>query len=246
MTQFATPPQAEPSQPPPPPTRTSALAIVSLVCGLFFCIPVMPQVLGVILGIAALIAVGRSAGRIKGRGLAIGGIVASTLSIVGWGVASLAFYHLLGVPVQPVERFLCDLHAGDVETARVFLTEETSDAMSDRELVAFGSRLEEEYGLFQNARPDIFCRAFRLGIQPPPGWDRSQAFNVNRNQTGVPFPMPIQLECSDGTAYGLAVIEVEQNVGGQPKFRIESIQIADPAGTWGLTPAHEEDEEPDS
>lgn len=245
MTQFAAPPQADPSQPPPP-TRTSVLAIVSLVSGLLFCIPVLPQALGVILGIAALIAVGRSAGRIKGRGLAIGGIVASTLSIVGWGVASLAFYYTLGIPAQPVERFLVDLQAGDVETARVFLTEETSDAMSDSELVAFGSRLEKEYGRIQNARADIFLRAFRRGIQPPPDWDPSQAYNVNRNQTGIPFPMPIQLECSNGTAYGVAFIEMDQKAGGPPTFRIESIQIADSAGAWGLPPANEDDSEPDS
>ena len=245
MTQFATPPHADPSQPPPPP-RTSAMAIVSLVGGLLFCIPALPQALGVILGIAALIAVGRSAGRIKGRGLAIGGIVASILSIAGWGLATFAFFNAMRLPAQPIERFLVDLQGGDIETARVFLTEETSDAMSDRELAAFGSRLEEEYCRIQHARMDIFIRAFRRGIQPPPGWDSSQAFNMNRNQTGVPIPMPIQLECSDATAYGLAMFVIEQNTGGQATFLIESIQIADSAGTWGLPPAHEEDEEPDS
>jgi hypothetical protein len=55
------------------PIRTSRLAIASLVCGMlgFLCLPVLP---GIVLGIVALVKIGNSEKRLKGKGLAIAGI----------------------------------------------------------------------------------------------------------------------------------------------------------------------------
>jgi hypothetical protein len=57
--------------PPPPPPKTSILAILSLVFA-FCCQPV-----GFVLGIVAMILIGRSQGRVGGMGLAIAGTVVS-------------------------------------------------------------------------------------------------------------------------------------------------------------------------
>ena len=55
------------------PVRTSRLAIGSLICGClgFLC---LPGVVGVILGIVALVQIGKSKGQLRGQGLAIAGI----------------------------------------------------------------------------------------------------------------------------------------------------------------------------
>ena len=84
-------------QPPPPkappitpgeipasgPTTTSVMAIVSLVLGVLgFCTLGLGGLIGVILGIVALVSINKSAGRLGGQGLAIGGIVVSGAGLI--------------------------------------------------------------------------------------------------------------------------------------------------------------------
>jgi uncharacterized protein DUF1559/uncharacterized protein DUF4190 len=65
------------------PATTSGKATASLVLGLFsFCIPVLLSIPALILGIMSLSDISRSQERLKGRGLAITGIVFSALSII--------------------------------------------------------------------------------------------------------------------------------------------------------------------
>ena len=66
-----------------PSAKTSGLAIASLVlavCGLFTC--GITAILGLILGIVAICAISKRAGQLKGKGLAIAGIVTSAVTIV--------------------------------------------------------------------------------------------------------------------------------------------------------------------
>ncbi len=84
-------------QPPPPeappitpgeipasgPTKTSVMAIVSLVLGVLgFCTLGLGGLIGVILGIVALVSINKSAGRLGGQGLAIAGIVVSGAGLI--------------------------------------------------------------------------------------------------------------------------------------------------------------------
>lgn len=64
------------------PPETSGKAILSLVCGLFFFIP-LAFVGAIVLGHLALSEIRKSAGRLKGEGLAIAGLVLGYLWIVG-------------------------------------------------------------------------------------------------------------------------------------------------------------------
>jgi Domain of unknown function (DUF4190) len=67
-------------------TRTSGLAIASLVTGLFFWCWVLPGIVSIVLGHLALESIEDSGGRKTGRGMAITGIV---LGWVGIGVVGL-------------------------------------------------------------------------------------------------------------------------------------------------------------
>ena len=70
-----------------PQAKTSGLAIAALVCGIAgLCTAGLGGIAGIILGIVAMVKVKRSAGQLKGKGLAIGGIIAGILSILLWAV----------------------------------------------------------------------------------------------------------------------------------------------------------------
>jgi prepilin-type processing-associated H-X9-DG protein len=63
--------------------RTSGMAIASLVLGIVgFCVPCISALVGLILGIVALVSINKSNGRLKGTGLAVSGIVVSAITML--------------------------------------------------------------------------------------------------------------------------------------------------------------------
>ena len=77
-------------------SRTSGLAIVSLIAGILFCFFVTP-VVAVVTGHLALDQIGDSDGTVKGRGMAIAGatlgwifLSLALLGVVGWVISLLA------------------------------------------------------------------------------------------------------------------------------------------------------------
>ncbi len=75
------PPVEAPAPPPlPAPAKLSALAVVSLVLGVLGCTG-LGALAGLICGIVALVRINRSGGRLRGRGLAIAGLVVSALMV---------------------------------------------------------------------------------------------------------------------------------------------------------------------
>ena len=71
------------------PTKTSGMAIASLVCGILALCIAVPGLLGVIFGILAIRQINRSGGAIGGKGLAIGGLVTSAIGVLIVGVLVL-------------------------------------------------------------------------------------------------------------------------------------------------------------
>jgi hypothetical protein len=93
LTQFSPPPLPNAPELPGIETtvKTSRMAIASLICGIlgFLC---FPAVAGLVLGIIALVLIGRSEGRLKGKGIAIAGIVVSCLMLMVAIPATVIFY----------------------------------------------------------------------------------------------------------------------------------------------------------
>jgi prepilin-type processing-associated H-X9-DG protein len=89
--------QTTPSAPAQP--KTSGLAIASIVLGIAgLCTVGLTGIVGIILGIIALKKIGRSGGQVAGRGLAIGGIVASIVTLLVWALlVALSLFLSLGV-----------------------------------------------------------------------------------------------------------------------------------------------------
>ena len=88
-------PLARPGAPAGPP-KTSGMAIASLVLGILGFLCGLPAIPGLILGIMALRRINRSAGRLGGNGLAIGGIVTSGIALVIAVLAAMLMPALAG------------------------------------------------------------------------------------------------------------------------------------------------------
>jgi hypothetical protein len=84
--------------------KTSGCAIASLVFSIAgFVVPLISSLLGLIFGIVGLVAVSKGGGQIKGKGMAIAGIVVSCVSLV-WSVLVvllLLYWLMLPVVISP-------------------------------------------------------------------------------------------------------------------------------------------------
>ena len=80
------------SAPAPAITRTSGLAIASLVTGLFFWCMLVPGIVAIVLGYLALEQIDRSGGTTTGRGMAVAGIILGWVGIALLGIGVLAWF----------------------------------------------------------------------------------------------------------------------------------------------------------
>ncbi len=75
-------PQSQTHYLPPQPEQSNPLAIISLICGLLFCIPIIPALFGIVLGILGLQKTRDP--RVKGKSFSIAGISVSACAILLW------------------------------------------------------------------------------------------------------------------------------------------------------------------
>jgi Domain of unknown function (DUF4190) len=119
MSQYPPPPDFAPIyQPPMYPSKISAAAITSLVLGILGCVPFLTGLLAIIFGIVGIQTTSNPA--VRGRGMAIAGLVLGLISIIGWaGFGSLIAIGVhAAAPARTQSRlFLQELSSGDVNTA---------------------------------------------------------------------------------------------------------------------------------
>ena len=127
--------------PPPPPSelpRTSGLAIGSFVLGLIGVCCGVTAVVGLPLGIAAIVSIRRNRA-LQGYGLALAGVIVSAVMIPVWGVAWFALLRI-------TKSFEDDVHPVVVASAKDFADAlETNDV--DRALTAFVEGAREDVGV---------------------------------------------------------------------------------------------------
>ncbi|MCX5676554.1 MAG: type II secretion system protein GspG [Planctomycetota bacterium] len=114
--------------------KTSGLAIASLVAGVLgFCTVGLGGIAGLILGISALKKIRRSGGALRGRALAIAGLIVSTCTLLLWVLAagiSVVFYLTEEMPRKEMSQYY------EVNRTRTLLGE--VEAALDRYQVDFG------------------------------------------------------------------------------------------------------------
>ena len=121
------------------PSKTSGAAIASLVLGIVgLCVPVLGGLVAIILGIVGIGSTGKP--NVKGRGLAIAGLILGVLTVLGWGaiggVAAVA-YHATAPDRSAARLFVQTEAAGDVTKAATLcdsttVTPETLRATADQ------------------------------------------------------------------------------------------------------------------
>ncbi len=105
------------------PTKTSGMAIASLVCGILALCIAVPGLLGVIFGILAIRHINRSEGAISGIGLATGGIVTSAIGLLIWvGIMLPA----LGRAKAKANRIKCVNNLSYIGKATLWFSEENN------------------------------------------------------------------------------------------------------------------------
>jgi hypothetical protein len=122
---FGPPGYSLPSQ-----SRTSAAAVTSLICGLLGCVPGVTGLIAVITGIIGISRTGNPA--IKGRGMAIAGLILGLISLAGWGTFALGGYGLYraGAPARAfAKQYITDLSAGNEDKC---LQDSTANLSKDR------------------------------------------------------------------------------------------------------------------
>ena len=100
----------------PPPTRISAAAVASLICGLLLCVPLLTGLIAVLTGIVGISVTRNPA--VRGRGMAVAGLILGFISLAGWGAAGSGAYAMYkkSAPDRAfAQQYIADLVAGKID-----------------------------------------------------------------------------------------------------------------------------------
>jgi hypothetical protein len=133
------------------------MAVASLVCSLVGVAPcplIIPSIIGLILGIAAKMKINRSAGALRGGGMAMTGIIVGALVIVVYPIIGVMVYRaideIVTSNVDTIDSFLQAVDEGNYSHAYNDLTtEEFKSATSYEEFVDWAERYRSSKGSYE-------------------------------------------------------------------------------------------------
>ena len=204
------------------PERTSIAAVLSLISSLICCLPAVP-LLGIVLGALALIGIGRSNGRVGGRGLAVAGIVLGilfTVAQIGIGIGVKFGFDEWIKMHGPVARVFADLDSDQFDSARTALGGDLA-SVGDADMAAFRDAYTAEVGSFVSS-PQSMGELFGVWGQVGPQF---QAVQMRQNY------MPIFLNFDSGPV--LAAIEFDPYQKATGQGPLGELYIVD---LWVVTP----------
>lgn len=134
--------------PPPPPRRLSALATTSVVLLL---IPIVGPMASLLLGGLALMRIRDSAGRLRGRRLALAGLLGGGVLLIAqaWGLEALLGSVARGMDTRMREAATAIVAARDEESARAALggwSGRAEERIGPEAIVRFAEEVRERYG----------------------------------------------------------------------------------------------------
>jgi len=187
------------------PDRTSALAILSLVCSLVCCIPGLPA-LGALLGVGGAVGIKMSGGRVGGIGLAIAGIVIGAIITVGQVGVALGFFGGLQEMRSQIDEVMLAAESGDAPAVRAFLVPPADAELTDADVERFRSEFGSLMGGYIGVPSGLeLFRAYQtLGSAMQPGG----AWMSSNNE--IPFPA----EFDNGVA--MIILSVDQTGAPPP------------------------------
>ena len=127
--------------------RVSIMALLSIVLSAICCIPGL-GLLGSIFGGASLVAIRRSGGRLKGRGMAITGLVLGLVITIVWLGGWVVFSRSVGFALNSASTTMSAIEAGDWNTARAHIALADGSSVTDEQLASFRTRYQAAAGSF--------------------------------------------------------------------------------------------------
>lgn len=169
------------------PRRTSILSIISLILSLICIIPGF-GLLGAIFGLAGLIGIMQSRGRVGGTGLAVAGMILGLLFSAVWigiglGMARAGKF-FQGQLMGPLNGAMTAVEAGDHTAARTVFSPDAAAAITDAQFDAFRDSYRTEMGNFHSIPVGIVD--YILGFQQV--GPAMQAMSRAQLQNAMPAP----------------------------------------------------------
>ena len=142
---YGQPPYGQPYPYPPYPQqrRLSAAAVISLICGVLLCVPLLSSLLAVIFGLVGLVRTG--GGQMRGRGLAATGLLLGILGLIAWPVGGYWLYQQARPVLDVTDDFLRNAADGKVDDAFA----DCADTMTRKDVEQFSNSMKEK-GAYRN------------------------------------------------------------------------------------------------
>lgn len=221
--------------------RLSVLAVIALVCALIGCIPIVGMPLGilaVILGIAALILIGSSHGRLRGTGLSVAALIIGLITAAIWGAVMIGMMSVVSkFKSEGIERAAAvaqAIEADDIDTIKSKLPADFAEQVTPERVEAFRSGYQGELGKFVGISTGL------IDILKDYAENADQLDRLGQksgNENVMPFPARFE------KGMAMVLIKVDES-GGTPRpgggniFDIKNIGIMTPDGTeiWLIQP----------
>jgi hypothetical protein len=129
-------------------TKTSGAAVCSLVCGLVMCIPGITGLVAVITGIIGIAETGKPA--VRGRGMAIAGLVLGIISLGLWGAVGVGVYQV--VRASGPQRIFAKSFVNDLDAGRIDACAANSTAKLSRDQIDAASKKMQAWGTLRDIR----------------------------------------------------------------------------------------------
>jgi hypothetical protein len=211
--------------------RVSVMAIVALVVailGFFVCIVPGLAGLGALLGVAALVIISQSDGRVGGRGMAIAAIVIGLIMTIGqigvaigvrqaWGTAQTKLF-------APMAAIVSDAEAKDLVKVQAAMTKPGAKRLTQAHVDAFADALKDEMGAFKGSPSGMIQLVMAYRDLGP----IMQKFQGGGSNDVIPIPV----EFEKGIA--LLAVQVDGSAGNAPGTAVQvpivNVKIVTPSG----------------
>lgn len=168
---------------------------MALVFGIICFIPFL-GVLGIVFGIAGLIVINRSRGRLAGTGMAIAGLILGLLFTALWGAIAIgmsqALSYVVREIVKPTNQFMQAVDQKDYATARQVLDATGQSLATDEAFAQFGDAIRGELGAFKGI-PESWSELFAAYGEIGPLFQAAQNMQGPGRQDGM-IPVPVRFE----------------------------------------------------
>jgi uncharacterized membrane protein (DUF485 family) len=209
----------------PATSRMSVLAVVALVFGILGCVPGF-GLIAILLGVAAIFLIAGSRGRVRGTGLAIGGIV---LGLVFTGIyvfvamgAVQAVQQFNQMVLVPAQTGLQGLEKGDRSGVRSLLSTTASANVTDEQIDKFAADVKAEFGTFMSipsSLSDLWSSWANVG-QAMGGANKGAGPGNQQFNNTIPWPAQFQ------KGQALLLLEFDPNAQGGGTLKFSNIGVA--------------------